>query len=162
LLGLGEDRLSIYLNDHLAGATVGVDLARRAARNNRDNTYGTTLNAIADEIEQDRRTLTTLMDHLEIGQDRVKVALSWGLEKASRLKLNGELLGYSPLSRLEELEALALGVEGKLSLWVALRRTHGSDPRLDAIDLDELIGRARSQRRRLERLRVRAAEEALS
>jgi hypothetical protein len=162
LLGIGEDRLSIYLNDHLAGSTVGVDLARRSARNNRSNTYGPTLEAIADEIEQDRVTLTTLMDRLGIGQDRLKVALSWGLEKASRLKLSGELIGYSSLSRLEELETLSLGVEGKLSLWLALRATHRTDPRLAPIDLEELIGRARSQRRRLERLRVRAAGEAFS
>jgi hypothetical protein len=160
LLGIGEDRLSIYLNDHLAGSTVGVDLARRAARNNRSNSYGPTLEAIADEIEQDRVTLTTLMDQLGIGQDRLKVALSWGLEKASRLKLSGELIGYSSLSRLEELETLSLGVEGKLSLWLALRATHKADPRLATIDLEDLIRRARSQRRRLERLRVRAAGEA--
>jgi hypothetical protein len=28
MLGLGEHRLSIYLNDHLAGATAGLELAR--------------------------------------------------------------------------------------------------------------------------------------
>jgi hypothetical protein len=65
----------------------------------------------------------------------VKVLLGWGAEKAGRLKLNGELLGYSPLSRLEELEALSLGVEGKLALWTALRRTHGDDPRLRGAEL---------------------------
>ena len=162
MLGIGEDRLSIYLNDHLAGSTGGVDLARRAARNNRTNTYGPTLEAIAEEIEQDRATLMTLMDQLGIAHDRIKVALSWGLEKASRLKLSGELIGYSSLSRLEELETLSLGVEGKLSLWLALRATHKNDPRLATFDLEELIGRARSQRRRLERLRLRAAEEALA
>jgi hypothetical protein len=161
LLGIGEDRLSIYLNDHLAGSTVGAKLARRAARNNRTNTYGPTLEAIAQEIAEDRDTLTRLMDQLGITHDRIKVALSWGLEQASRLKFSGELVGYSALSRLEELESLSLGVEGKLALWQALRATHGSDPRVATIDLEELIGRARSQRRRLERLRLRAAGEAL-
>jgi hypothetical protein len=160
LLGIGEDRLSVYLNDHLAGATLGVDLARRAARNNRASAYGPVLERVADEIEQDRVTLTTLMDRLGVGQDWVKVVLSWGLEKASRLKLSSELLGYSPLRRLEELETLSLGVEGKLALWVALRRALATDPRLEGIDLEELIARARSQRRRVERLRVRAAADA--
>src|ERR671930_2157738 len=101
------------------------------------------------------------METLDVGKDRLKVLAGWGAERAGRLKLNGRLLGYSPLSRLEEIEALALGVEGKLALWRALRRTHASDPRLADIDLDELIERARSQRRRLERQRVRAADEAL-
>jgi hypothetical protein len=161
MLGLGEDRLSIYLNDHLAGATAAASLARRAAGNNRSTGYGDVLEALAEEIEDDRRTLVAVMERLSVGQDRVKVVLGWGAEKVGRLKLNGELLGYSPLSRLEELEALSLGVEGKLALWKALDRTLGSDPRLQDVDFDELVERARSQRRRLERQRARAADEAL-
>jgi hypothetical protein len=161
VLGLGEDRLSIYLNDHLAGATAGVSLARRAAGNNRSTPYGPVLATLADEIAEDRRALLELMGRLSVGQDRLKMAVSWGAEQAARLKPNGEVLGYSPLSRLEELEALALGVQGKLMLWLTLRRTHGTDPRLRGLDLEELIERARSQRRRLERERTRAANEAL-
>ncbi len=162
VLGLDDDRLAIYLNDHLAGATAGVNLARRAAGNNRSTDYGEELEAIANEIEEDRAALLELMERLSVGEDRLKVALAWGAEKAARLKPNGQLLGYSPLSRLEELEALALGVTGKLGLWEALRRTHGSDPRLRDVDLEALVTRARSQRRTLERLRASAADEALA
>ena len=162
MLGLGEDRLSIYLNDHLAGATAGASLARRAAGNNRSTGYGEVLEAIAEEIAQDRDALLDVMRRLSVGKDRLKVTLGWGAERAARLKPNGKLLGYSPLSRLEELEALALGVEGKLALWTALGRTHGSDPRLRGVDFDALVERARSQRRRLERQRGRAADEALA
>jgi hypothetical protein len=161
MLGLGDDRLSIYLNDHLAAATAGANLARRLAGSNQDTEYGPVLDAIADEIEEDRAALVAVMQRLSVRLDRIKTTLAWGVEKAGRFKLNGQLLGYSPLSRLEEIETLSLGVEGKLALWRALQATHGSDPRLAAIDLDELIGRARSQRRRLERQRVRAADEAL-
>jgi hypothetical protein len=149
MLGIGEDGLSIYLNDHLAGATAGVNLARRAANG-----------AIAAEIEEDRATLTAIMDRLGVRQDPVKVALGWATVQAARLRFAAELIGHAPLSRLEQIEALALGVEGKLALWQALTQTHGSDPRLEGIDLGELIGRARSQRRRLERLRMTAAGEA--
>jgi hypothetical protein len=162
LLGLGEDRLSIYLNDHLAGSTVGVRLARRIAGNNGSTGDGDVLYAIAAEIEEDRATLIEVMRRLAVGRDHVKVALACGAEQASRLKFNGELFGDSPLGRLEELESLSLGVEGKAALWKALRRTHGDDPRLRGIDLDALVERASSQRRRLERLRVRAAHEALA
>ena len=56
---------------------------------------------------------------------------------------------------------LRVGTRGsKLALWQALRHTRAADPRLEGIDLDELIARARSQRRRLERLRLRAADDA--
>ena len=152
--------LAIYLNDHYGGSTLGLELARRAASNNDGNAYGDVLAEIAKEIGEDRDSLADVMDRLSVRRDRLKVTASWVAEKATRLKPNDELLGYSPLSRLEELELLSLGVEGKLSMWQAVRRTHGEDSRLRGVDLDVLIERARSQRRRLERLRRRAAEEA--
>jgi hypothetical protein len=161
VLGVGESHLSIYLNDHLAGATAGAELARRAAGANRSTAYGPVLERLAEEIAQDRDALLDVMRRLGVGRDRAKVALAWGAEKAGRLKVNGALLRYSPLSRLEELEMLSLGVEGKHALWQALRRTHADDPRLRGVDLEALIERARSQRRRLERERRRAADEAL-
>jgi hypothetical protein len=161
MLPLATDPLAIYVNDHLAGATAGAELARRAAANNRSSAYGEALAQLADEIEHDRALLREIMERLSIPRDRVKLLAAWGAEKAGRLKLNGRLLGYSSLSRLEELELLSLGVEGKLALWQALRRTHGGDPRLQGIDLAKLLERARAQRQRLERQRRRAAEEAL-
>jgi hypothetical protein len=61
---------------------------------------------------------------------------------AGRLKFNGRLLARSPLSDLEELELLLLGVEGKAAGWRTLRTLADTDTRLDAGRLDELISRA--------------------
>jgi hypothetical protein len=155
-----SDPLAIYLNDHLAGSTAGVELARRAASNNAGNEYGRVLSDIAREIEEDRATLEALMDRLDVGRDRVKTAAAWVMERAGRLKPNGHLLTYSPLSRLEELEFLLLGVSGKLSMWRAL--DHAIHERLGGIELSQLEARAESQRERLEALRLRAADEALT
>ena len=152
--------LSIYLNDHLMGATAGLELARRAYGSNRDNEFGSFLGPLAEEIAEDRETLIELMDRLDVGTDRPKVLAGWVAEKAGRLKLNGSLLGYSPLSRLVELEGLSLGVEGKLSLWRALKATIAHDERLAGIDLDALIERAAGQRQGLERHRLEAARLA--
>jgi hypothetical protein len=146
MLGFG-DALSTYLNDHLAGATLGVNLARRLAGDSE------VLSAVADEIEEDRQALVEVMERLSVRQDRIRVAVAWGAEKVLR---------YSPLNRLEELEALSLGVEGKLALWRTLSHTLAADPRLDGVDLDDLVARAQSQRRRLERQRMSAAEQALT
>jgi hypothetical protein len=157
----GGDRLAIYLNDHLAGSTAGLELARRAAGENEGTPYGRVLTEVAAEIAEDRAALLDVMARLSVGRDRLKVAGAWGGEKLGRLKLNGSLLSYSPLSRLVEIEGLSLGVEGKLGLWQALKLTHGDDARLRGVDLDALITRAKSQRRRLERQRRRAASEAL-
>jgi hypothetical protein len=157
MLGIGEDRISIYLNDHLGGATAGLHLARRLASRN----HSDVLDAIAIEIEEDRAALLRVMERLGVGEDVLKAALGRAAELASRLKLTGELLPHTALNRLEEIEALALGVEGKFALWQAVQHALGTDPRLAGVDLDELIARARSQRRRLERLRKGAAADAL-
>lgn len=162
MLGIGEDALSIYLNDHLAGSTVGTDLARRVADNSASAADAQELGELADQIAEDRETLISLMRRLSVQPDPIKSALSWGAAKAAWLKLNAsQLLGSSAVSRLEEIETLSLGVEGKLVMWEALRRTHGEDPRLRPGELDELIARARSQRSRLQRRHPRAADEAL-
>jgi hypothetical protein len=153
--------LAIYLNDHLAGAVGGVQLARRAAKANRDSDYGEPLARLAEEINEDRRTLQTLLKALGVRGDPLKILASVGAELVGRLKLNGALVHYSPLSRMEELELLSLGVTGKAALWRALRDSIADDPRVSEFDFDELIKRASSQRQRLEGLRRRAAAEAL-
>jgi hypothetical protein len=152
--------LAIYLNDHLAAATGARDLARRAASSNRGSSYGAFLERLAAEIDEDRDTLLAIMRALDIGVDRLKVLGGWGAEKLGRLKLNGRVLGYSPLSRVVELEILAIGVTGKRSLWRALERLDRPD--LAAWDLPELAARAQRQLRGLERQRLKAVAEGFS
>jgi hypothetical protein len=154
--------LPIYLQDHFAGATFGVELARRAARENRGTDLGTFLaDGLLPEIVEDRETLRLLMDRLGLRPSRVKTAAASLSEKAGRLKLNGELLRYSPLSRLIELEGLAAGIEGKHALWLSLHAVRDRDRRLANVDFEGLARRARSQRERLEPFRLAAAIEAL-
>jgi hypothetical protein len=154
--------LPIYLNDHLAGATIGVELARRTARENAGSSLGAFLSdTLLPEIEEDRETLRSLMNRLGIPQSRPKAALAWAAEKVGRLKLNGEWRRYSPLSRLLELEGLAAGIEGKRAMWVSLERIRDTDARLQELDLGALAERASSQRERLEEHRQAAAVAAL-
>jgi hypothetical protein len=155
---MADDYLEIYLKDHLAGATGGLELAQRAAKNNGGTPLGDALATIAKEIEEDRDELERLMDELDVSRDAVKMAGAWISEKLARLKANGQLTGYSPLSRLIELEMLFLGVTGKRELWIALRELFG--PRLRDFDFERLIERAESQRERLEEQRLAAAREA--
>jgi hypothetical protein len=155
-------RLGIYLNDHLGGSTTGRELARRILSSNRGNEYGVVLEGLLREIDEDADVLRELMRRLDVKPDRIKERLGWAAEKAGRLKLNGQLLGYSPLSRLLELEGLMLGISGKLALWQALRIGLADDPRIEGIDLETLAERAKGQRRTVETLRRRAAAEALT
>src|SRR5215207_11366798 len=52
--------LDVYLNDHLAGSTMGLDLARRLASQGEGTPVGKVMGAIASEIERDRETLERL------------------------------------------------------------------------------------------------------
>ena len=159
---LDRKLLGTYLNDHLAGSTVGLELAKRARGSNKGNEYGKVLERIATEIDEDREALQGLMDALEIKRDRPKVAVAWIAEKFGRLKPNGRILSYSPLSRLIELESLALGITGKRSLWEVLGEVADQDARLDATELKRLAERAERQRAEVWNLRQRAAHEALA
>ena len=65
--------LAIYLNDHLAGATLGVELARRLRASNEDDpAFGPVLNEVCAEIEADRETLKAVMNRLGVGQSKLK------------------------------------------------------------------------------------------
>jgi hypothetical protein len=153
--------LAIYLNDHLAGATAGAAVARRVASSNRNNDiYYPALSRLAEEIREDRASLLGIMSALQVGTDPVKQVLAWSAEKASRLKLNGHLLSYSPLSRLDELEFLALGVTGKLALWCSLDLLAPRTPGLHREQLAELIARAERQIEEIEACRRRAVVDA--
>jgi hypothetical protein len=154
--------LAIYLRDHLAGSTAGLELAKRAAGSNRESDYGQVLSWLAGEIDQDRDTLTELMDVLGVRRDRLKEGLAWIGEKVGRLKLNGQVTGYSPLSRLEEIEGLLLGVAGKRSLWRALASLSLPESVRVRFDFEQLVARAEEQRERLEEQRMRAVREALA
>jgi len=151
--------LSIYMNDHLAGSTLGVELVQRIAGSNRGTRLGELLERMAAEIKEDRATLERLMEHFGAHRDRVKVAGAWTAEKAGRLKLNGRLVGYSPLSRLVELESLQLGVTGKRDMWKAFSQALGAVP---GFDFEELAARADRQLRDLEPHHREAAAQAFS
>jgi hypothetical protein len=157
---IDSDLLATYLNDHLAGATAGVELARRARGQNEGTSLGRFLDGLTREIEEDRKTLEAVMARLGVGKDRIKVTVGWLGEKVGRLKPNNRLFGYSPLSRVIELEGLALGVEGKRGLWEVLGRLE--DPRLAEFDFHALLERAGAQRDALQERRLSAALDAFT
>jgi hypothetical protein len=156
-----DDRLlGIYLNDHLAGSTAGVELAKRVAGETRGQAPGEVMGRLAGQIAEDRDTLVDLMRTLDVPVRTYKNWLGWAAEKAGRLKPNGRVLFRSPSSLVVELEALLLGVEGKAALWRSLRTRAGSDSRVPVDRLEELLERARQQAVQVERLRLWAVAEA--
>jgi hypothetical protein len=160
--GMANRLLGIYLNDQLALGVLWRETARRAQRNNRDAPdAGQALQRVATAIAEDVETFADIMDRLEVRKSRVKTALATAAERAGRLKLNGRLTSFSPLSRFVELDFLVMGIEGKKILWENLRDCAGLQERLPDVDFDALIARARSQRDEIEPYRRSTGAVAL-
>jgi hypothetical protein len=158
----GRELLGIYLNDHLAGSIAGHELAKRSAKSNKGTEFGPFLQELATEIEADQRSLRLVMDRLGVKPNPIKDSGAWLAEKIGRLKLNGTLTGYSDLSRVVELEGLAVGIVGKAALWRSLKTTFPDGGSLDGVDLDELMTRAETQRAGVEEHRLKAAAMAFT
>lgn len=156
---MAADLLAIYLRDHHAGATAGLEVARRSARANRGGELGRFLERLVVELEEDRRDLERIMGELGLRPSRGKDAAALAAAKAGRLKLNGRLREYSPLSRVLELEGLVIGVTGKLALWRTLESS-GRLPHSWTPELRRLHERGEAQRAELERHRSEAVRLA--
>src|ERR1700712_745093 len=109
------------MNDQLALGTLWRELARRSQRNNSGTELGEALGRVSAGIAEDVETFQRIMRRLGIPMNPVKIGFAVGAERLGRLKLNGRLGTYSPLSRFVELDFLAMGIEGKKQLWATLR-----------------------------------------
>jgi hypothetical protein len=152
--------LHIYLQDHLAGATFGCELVERCRRENERSEFGERLAELAREIAADRETLIDVMRRVGADRSNLKISAAWLAEKVRRLKPNGRPFSYSPLTRLLELESLALGITGKRALWRALDQAGVHEAEFGMIDFAALGKRAEEQLRSVESLRLAAAKLA--
>jgi hypothetical protein len=155
-----ESLLAIHLNDHLGAATAGLELAKRMRGEHEGTELGAFAGRLIPEIERDRDALVELLGQVDAEPSRLKVAGGWAVEKLGRLKLNGRVLGQSPLSALLELEGLSLTIEGRRLLWLGLLEAQAE--RFGAERLRELVERAERQRAEVEDHRRRAARTALA
>jgi hypothetical protein len=156
-----SDRLlRIYLADHRAGAAAGQARARGFAAANADSIVADAAGDVCRQIEEDVETLDEVLARLGCRASRWKVIVARGAELVGRLKPNGRLRGYSPLSRVLELELLVAGIVAKESLWQTLALVQRLRGELTGFDFDDLRHRARQQRTELEAHRTATVSEA--
>ena len=120
------------------------------------------MGSIATQVEEDRQTLLDLMERMGTSKNPVKQTLGWVAEKASRAKFSGIASREPEHGAFMAIESLTLGVEGKKSMWTALKEVTSQYPVLASTNLDELIDRAEAQHTALERERVAAGVRALA
>ena len=155
-----DDFLGIYLRDQFALAVGMRELARRAERSNPDGDLGAAVRRVAAGIGADVDALAAILHRVSVRPNPVKNAIAVAAERAGRLKLNGRLRQYSPLSRVVELDGLVLGIEAKKLMWATLRDAAGLAETLPDVDFGALLARADQQRADLEPFRLQAGTDA--
>jgi hypothetical protein len=150
---LATQQLGGYLDDHLAGATTAIDLARETRRWAGASRVAEGLSVLIREIEDDRESLIAVMDHLELSSTRLKRILGRLAERLSRLKF-ADPLRTREVNRLLQVESLLMGIQGKRAMWETLELAADAEPRLNDFDLPALVARADHQLARLNTIRL--------
>lgn len=156
---MSKSNLATYLNDHLAGSVVALQLMEYLRDSNKDTDLARFLDELYDDVDADRDILENLMKRLEISVSTPRTAVAWLTEKFGEIKLRMDDPSGGPLQVLEALEAIAIGIDGKRALWRALAAAHVVG--LTETELQQLSQRAAEQRDRVESYRLEAARLAL-
>jgi hypothetical protein len=154
--------LHIYLRDHEAAAVGGLQLFRRCSSANRGTAYAADLQILTDAVRDDRDALRRICRSFGVKYSNVGRAVAYAGATLGRVKTNGRVFKYSPLSRVLELEALSSGVMSKLRLWESLAVLSAVEARLDEAELSRLASDANDQLEGLRRLHDMAAREAFA
>lgn len=158
---MADEHLATYLNDHLAGAVAALELLEHLQAAQAGTPAERAIAELRADVEADRGELEALMARLHVAASRPRKVTAWLAERIAELKLRLDDPAGGPLRRLEALEALSLGIEGKRLLWRALAVAAEGEPALRGVDYERLAQRAEEQRRRVETMRLDAAGAAL-
>ena len=158
---MADDHIATYLNDHLAGSVVAIELMENLEAIYEGKAIARFIATLRADVEADRQELEGLMSRLQISESRTRKASAWVTEKFTQLKLRLDDPTQGDLRLFESLEALSLGIEGKRSLWLALSAAAQGSPQLRIAYYARLIERAEEQRSRTEAERLEVAKAAL-
>jgi hypothetical protein len=157
---MNAKHLTNYMKDHFAGSVAALELLNHLISSHRGKTHEQFFVRLRQEIGEDQEVLQALLHDLDAGGGALRNTTAFLGEKFARIKLLLEDPSGGQLARLEKLEALALGIEGKRALWRALLAVAEEIPALSKVDLARLDQRADDQHKRVEARRIEAAREA--
>jgi hypothetical protein len=157
-----SDALRHYLQDHLAGSVAALQLMETLADHERGSPLEQQLRTLHSQVSEEQNTLREILDRLGGGEGALRQVAGWLTEKAhaARLLIAGRT--HPALARLDGLESLALGLQGKLSLYRALQDVSPGEPRLGGYPFAALEARTLEQYAMVERERRGAAREAFT
>ena len=158
---MNNERLKIYVNDHLALLVGETELAERCHKANGEASLGQFLQQLSADLHSEEQLLRDVLERIGGTPSLVKQSMAWLAEKVGRLKLNDALLEYSELSRLVELETLFGAAHERQSFWENLEATHAADTRLLSINFTQQLQQAQRHCDALAKHRLEAAKKAL-
>ena len=157
---MNAKHLTNYMKDHFAGSVAAVELLNHLISSHRGKTHEQFFIQLRKDVREDQEVLQGLLHDLGAGGGALRNTTAFLSEKFARIKLLLEDPAGTQLARLEKLEALALGIEGKRALWRALLAVAEDIPALRKVDLARLDQRADDQHQRIETRRIEAARVA--
>jgi hypothetical protein len=159
---MAANHIETYLIDHISGSVAGLEMVERLKAMDSNPSLARYAAELYEQITHERSILEGLAARLEIEPSLFRKAAGWTAEKLAELKLALDDSAEGPLRRLELVEGLSLGIEGKRLLWRSLNAAKAVRHDLDGVDFQDLERRAEDQRQRLEEFRIAAAKEALA
>jgi hypothetical protein len=157
-----DRNIRAYLNHHLAASVGWLEALEHLESAEKGTPMARTLTELRAEGLADRRVLEDLMVRLGVSESETEKATAWLGEKVFRALLPMNEQRSGSLHLLLTLEALALGLEGRRALWLALSSAAQQTVTLQGPDYRILVKRAEDQRERVEKLRLEAAGKALN
>jgi hypothetical protein len=139
-----ERHLTNYMQDHFAGSVDAVELLNHLISSHRGKTHEQFFIRLRDEVAEDQEVLRGLLHDLDAEGGALRNTTAFLSEKFARIKLLLENPG-GQLARLEKLEAPALGIEGKRTLWRTLLAVAEQKQALRKVDFTRLDQRADDQ-----------------
>ncbi len=154
--------LTRYLNDHLAGSSCALLLIQELADRHEAPEARQFFLQLKETVTADRSLLEDLLERMGQNPSSVLKVAGGIAARIGGIKLMWEKIEPGKLGLFEALEVLALGVQGKRLLWVALREIVAWFPEWSGIDFAQLEGQAIQQRDHIEFWRIKAARGVLA
>jgi hypothetical protein len=156
------DALKRYLQDHLAGSVAALQLMETLADHERGLPLEQKLRGLHYEVTEEQERLKAILARLEGEESSLKRVTAWLTEKLHRGRPAFVERADPGLARLEGLESLALGLQGKLALYRALEDAASHEPRLGGYPFAALQARTLIQHAMIEQERMAAARAAFT
>ena len=157
---MNSKNLTAYLQEHAAGALAGLDLLEHLISSHAGTSDEDFFRQLLADVTQDKGALDEILARFDSSESIVLNTMSRLGERLARAKFLLAGPGQGDLGRLEAVEMVSIGIEGKRLLWLSLQAV--ALPVWQDVDFVTLISRAVNQRERIEDRRLTAARGAFA